>query len=33
MDMISYALLKNATTSIKTGFTENQDNEIVLDIK
>ena len=33
MDMISYALLKNATTSIKTGFTENQANEIVLDIK
>ena len=33
MDMISYALLKNATTSIKIGFNEKQDNEITLDIK
>ena len=33
MDMISYALLKNATTSIKTGFTENGENEFILDIK
>ena len=33
MDMISYALLKNATASIKIGFNEKQDNEIILDIK
>ena len=33
MDMISYALLKNATTSIKTALTENGENEFILDIK
>ena len=33
MDMISFALLKNATTSINTALTENGENEFILDIK
>lgn len=33
MDMISYALLKNATTAISTALTENGENEFILDIK
>ena len=33
MDMISFALLKNATTAINTALTENDENEFILDIK
>ena len=33
MDMISYALLKNATTSITETTNENGNNELILDIK
>ncbi len=33
MDMISFALLKNATTAINTALTENGENEFILDIK